>query len=438
MSNTRALTVKLLTKVDENSSYSNILLDRSLQRSDLDERDKRFVSALFYGVLEREMTLDAIITDLVNKPGNKLNYTVRNILRVGLYQLRYMDSVPDNAAVDEAVELAKKSRNPAAAGFVNAMLREFIRRGKKLPKGKDRFESLAIEYSCPQWLVRKWYFEYGEEICLDMLRHSLGKAPVWARLNPLAGSEESTLAMLEQEGISCEKSDIVKGAVKLGFSGAIEESRTYKAGRLHVQDLSCQLCCLALDPHRGEVVLDMCSAPGGKTFTIAQLMEDKGQVLAFDLHANRVKLIAQGAARLGLNSVKARVNNAKEYNRGFPMADKVLVDAPCSGLGVIRRKPEIKYKSPEELERLPDIQYDILGTSSRYVKQGGRLVYSTCTVSKSENEKVVRRFLQEHEEFEAAPLGHAFSELSDQCAVTITPEMYDSDGFFIAAFVRRR
>ncbi len=438
MSNTRKFTVRLLTKLDENSSYSNILLDQSLLRSDFDDRDKRFISALFYGVLERQLTLDAVIAELSKNPANKLNHTVRNILRTGIYQLKYMDSVPDSAAVDEAVKLAKKNRNPAVAGFVNGMLREFIRRDKALPQGRDRLEGLSIEYSCPLWLVKKWRDEYGEKVCTDLLSTSLGQAPTTVKLNTLKGSAESTFELLLKDKVTFERVGIVKDAANLCFSGAVEQTEAYRQGRFHVQDISSHLCCAALDPREGDTVLDMCSAPGGKTFTIAQLMNDKGSVLAFDLHPNRVRLIEQGAERLGLTSVKAAVNNAKVFYAALPAADRVLVDAPCSGLGVIRRKPEIKYKDPKDFERLPEIQYEILDTSSSYVKSGGTLVYSTCTVSRAENDEVADRFLKEHEDFEAAPLGSVFGEDSDKTRLTITPEKYGSDGFFIAKFVRRR
>ena len=435
MGNTRKFTVRLLTKLDENSSYSNILLDEALSRSDFDRRDKKFISALFYGVLERQLTLDAIIADLSKNPKNKLNYTVRNILRTGLYQLKYMDSVPDNAAVDESVELAKKCRNTAAPGFVNGMLREFIRRDKALPKAKTEQERLSLEYSCPLWLVEKWQKEYGKEVCLTMLEASVGRAPTTVRLNNLSGTAEDTLDMLASEGMTFERSKIFEYAADVAASGAIEKSKAYKQGRFHVQDMASQLCCAALDAQPGDTVLDLCSAPGGKTFTIAEMMGNVGKVMAFDLHKNRVKLIQSGAERLGLSCVEANENNAKLFREDLPQADRVLVDAPCSGLGVIRRKPEIKYKDPKDFERLPQVQYEILDTSCRYVKIGGTLVYSTCTVSRAENDEVVERFLKAHAEFEPCALGGA---LGDAPRMTITPDMFGSDGFFIAKFVRRR
>lgn len=438
MVNSRKFVVRLLTKLDENASYSNIILDNALKKSELTSQDKKFASALFYGVLERQITLDEIIKSLSKNPKNKISNNVRNILRTGLYQLKYMDSVPDSAAVDEAVKLAKKDRNPAVSGYVNGMLREFIRNDKELPKRSDPMEALALEYSCPVWLVKKWNSEYGRKVCLSMLETSVGQAPTSVRINTVFHDMNSTLDMLLQDGVTFEKNSILPDSFNVCFSHSVENTKAYNDGRFHVQDLSSQLCCAALEPQENDTVLDMCSAPGGKTFTIAEIMKNHGRVLAFDLHENRVKLIKSGADRLGLSCVKAEVNNAKIFNPEMSMADKVLCDVPCSGLGVIRRKPEIKYKDPKDFERLPEIQYDILRTSSEYVKVNGTLVYSTCTVSRAENDMVVERFLKENPDFEPAPLGEAFGELKNECRVTITPAKWGSDGFFIAKFIRRR
>lgn len=438
MTNSRKFVVRLLTKLDENSSFSNIILDNALEKSDLTPQDKKFASALFYGVLERQLTLDEIIKGLSKNPKNKLSGNVRNILRMGLYQLKYMDSVPDSAAVDEAVKLAKKDRNPAVSGFVNGMLREFIRNGKELPKRSDPLEKLALEYSCPLWLVKKWNDEYGREICQNMLETSVGQAPTSVRINTVFHDMNSTLDMLLTDGATFEINGFLPDSVNVCFSRSVEKTKAYTEGRLHVQDLSSQLCCAALDPRENDVVLDLCSAPGGKTFTIAERMKNHGRVLAFDLHENRVRLIKSGAERLGLSCVEARVNNAKVFDPHMPTADRVLCDVPCSGLGVIRRKPEIKYKTPQDFERLPEIQYDILRTSSAYVRLGGTLVYSTCTVSRAENDEVVDRFLKENPDFEPASLGDSFGDCKNECRVTITPAKWGSDGFFIAKFIRRR
>ena len=438
MGNARKLVVRLLSKMDSNQSYSNILLSDALKRSDLSEQDKKFASALFYGVIERKLTLDEIINDLSDSKNKKIGIDVRNVLRIGIYQLLYMDSVPDNAAVDECVKIAKNSRNTAVSGFVNALLREFIRKDKALPKRKERTEQLSMEYSCPVWLVKKWMSEYGEAVCLDMLKTSIGLAPTTVRINTVFSPIRDTLDMLSDANIRFEKQNILADCFNVYLSGSIENSLAYKNGRLHVQDLASQFCAAALDAQENDTVLDMCSAPGGKAFTIAEIMKNKGRVLAFDLHMNRVKLIGSGAKRLGLSCITAGTNDAKSFNDSLPSADRVLCDVPCSGLGVIRRKPEIKYKEPADFERLPEIQYDILETSSKYVKTGGVLVYSTCTLSRAENDDVVDRFLKQNSEFDSCELGESFGEDRHKSRITLTPAKYGSDGFFIAKFKRVR
>ena len=434
MAGARSFAVKLLGRMESSSAYSNLLLDDALSGSRMSEQDKRFASALFYGTLERRYTLDAVIAAHLKNPKDRLSEEVRNILRTGLYQLLYMDSVPDNAAVDESVKLAKRLRNPALAGFVNGLLRSFIREGKQLPKGRNRIEELSIGYSCPPWLTEKWIKEYGEETAVTMLSSSLGQAPTTVKANTLKMPLEEIESILEADGFKVTKADAAKEALSVS-GGSIENSRAYQAGLVHVQDISCMLCCEALAPVEGETVLDICSAPGGKAFTAAELMNNKGRLLAFDLHENRVKLIRKGAKRLGLSIIEAKVNDGKVFSSDIPAADKVLCDVPCSGLGVIRRKPEIKYKSPEEFARLPEIQYEILSVSSNYVKPGGRLVYSTCTLSRAENDCVAERFLKEHPEFSEGELSE---KLGEGHTVTITPDRFDSDGFFIAVFTRKR
>ncbi len=438
MENSRETALRLLTKLESNLSYSNILLDDALKKSSLSAQDKKFVSALFYGTLERRLTLDRLIALYSKNPGSKLSVRVRNILRMGFYQLLYMDSVPDSAAVDESVKLAKRGSNQSAGGFVNAMLRAFIRNGKKLPEGGNETERLSIEYSCPEWLVEKWLDEYGRDVTMALLETSVGQAPTTVRANTLKASEDEVVSALQADGFGCERIGYADGCIKLRGSGSVERSEAYKKGLVHVQDLSSQICCKVLDAQPGDVVLDMCSAPGGKAFTIAQLMDNKGEIYAFDLHENRVRLIARGAKRLGISIIKAGTNDAKRFNDSVPQADRILCDVPCSGLGVIRRKPEIKYKDSEEFLRLPEIQYEILDTSSKYLKPGGILVYSTCTCSRAENDKVVEEFLSIHSDFEPCPLGKGVQGFENEYKVTITPKNFGSDGFFIAKLRKLR
>lgn len=438
MGNARKIVLKLLTKLEKNLSYSNILLDDGLSKSDLSVQDKKFASALFYGVLERKITLDAVIRKYSNRPSDKLNIEILNILRMGIYQLCYMDSVPDSAAVDECVKLAKDNRNPAVSGFVNGLLRSFIRDDKQIPFVGNKISDWSVKYSCPEWLVKKWINEYSSDVALSMLKTSLGQAPTTVKVNTLRCSAENLKRELDSCNIGSEINQNISNALNIFSSGSVESMKQYKNGLLHVQDVSSQLCCAAVDPQKGDIVLDICSAPGGKAFTLAEMMNNKGSVFAFDLHENRVKLIRQGAERLGLSIISADTNNGKAYNPSIPSADRVLCDVPCSGLGVIRRKPEIKYKNSDDFIKLPEIQYNILDTSSQYVKKGGVLVYSTCTLSRTENDDVVNRFLKNHQDFMPCNLDEKLFGKECGFKITITPDKYNSDGFFIAKMIKSR
>lgn len=434
MVNTRAITLKLLKKIHSDKSYSNILLDKTLLDIDCSLQEKKFISALFYGVIERIITLDAVIDRYSKIKANKLDVDILIILRIGFFQLMYMDSVPDSAAVNECVKLAKKCKNPSLSGFVNGVLRSFIRNNKAIPHSNDITDNLSISYSCPQWLINKWLAEYGEDVTESMLKSSLGKSPVTIRLNTLKMSEKDIITVLENDGFTVNKT-FLKDCYEISGGVSVETSKAYKLGLFYVQDISSQLCSISLGAMEGETVIDVCAAPGGKSFTTAIKMNNKGKLYSLDLHENRVKLIKDGSERLGLTNIISMTNNAKIYNDSLPLADRVLCDVPCSGLGVIRRKPEIKYKNQDDFNELPEIQYKILETSAKYLKSGGILVYSTCTLSKDENEKVINRFLKEHPDFVGVPINPEYDKLSDWKA-TIIPDFYNSDGFFIAKIKR--
>lgn len=438
MQNARNFTKKLLITFFENSSYSNILLDNALAESDLSPQDKKFATNLFYGVIERQITLDAVINKYSKKPVNGLSSDVLQLLRMAVYQILYMDSVPDRAAVFESVKLAKRRNNPALGGYVNGVLRSFLRDNKQIPEPNDKLENLSVKYSCPKWLIEKWTNEYGEDLALDMLESSIGVPPITARLNDLIKPSDEIISDIRDLGIEVKKREEAENCVELSNMGAISHSGVYRKGLFHIQDLSSQLCCEALNPKPGETLLDACSAPGGKAFTIAEIMNNCGRVIACDLYENRVKLIKSGAKRLGLSIIDARVNDATVFSEDIDEADKVLCDVPCSGLGVIRRKPEIKYKNFDDFDNLPSIQREILETSSKYLKKGGVLVYSTCTLSKAENDDIIDWFLENHPEFEKGTIDGLANIGNGEYKITITPKMFNSDGFFIAKLIKKR
>ena len=415
----------------EQSGYSNLILDGALKTSELSEADKRFASVLYYGTVERILTLDYIINKYSSKAVDKLDCDVRNILREAVFQLVYMNSVPDNAAVNEAVNLTKAVRKSSASGYVNAVLRSFIRDGKVIKYPKGRTERMSIEYSCPEWLINQLLDEHGEEKTESLLKRSVGACRTYIRVNTLKTSADELMVLLKGHGITAERSAYDENCLSVSGTGAVETLDEFCKGLFHVQDLSSQLCARALDAKENDVVLDVCSAPGGKAFTIAENMNDKGTVYAFDLHQKRVGLIASGAERLGITCINAMAQDSTVHNESIPMADKILCDVPCSGLGVIGRKAEIKYKPKESLERLPEVQYSILDASSAYLKKGGTLIYSTCSVSNAENSEVIQKFLLNHTDFEPVPL--LLPDCGeDVCEKTIFPLDYDSDGFYIA------
>ena len=420
-------------KTVRDGGYSNLTLDAVLSKSDLDTRDKSFVSNLFYGVIERQLTVDYQLALYLSKPLKKLKPEVLTILRLGVYQILFMDKVPDSAAVNESIKLSKKNGASFASGLINAVLRKVSSKGIVLPDESDEDEYISVKYSCPLWLVKKWINEYGKDDTVDFLKASLGSAETFIRVNSTKISEDELIEVLKNENVDCEKT-YNKSTMKINLKGQdIERLKSFKNGYYHVQDMASQLCAKALAAKENDIVFDLCSAPGGKAYTVAETMNDKGKVLCFDIYENRVNLIVKGAQRLGLSSIEGRVGDASVFNPDLGLADKVLCDVPCSGLGIIRRKPEIKYKSEEELADLPEIQYAIIDNASKYVKNGGRLVYSTCTLSKAENEDIVEKFLKNHSDFKASAV---FSDNGSGTHITLMPHKNESDGFFIACFER--
>ena len=438
MADARLTAAKLLMRMENDGSYSNIVLDSAFEASDLSERDKAFAAALFYGVTERSLTLDYIIRKRSNIAFEKIDRNAVTVLRMGLYQILYMPSVPESAAVNESVKLCKKLKLFHATGFVNGLLRGFIRSGKELElDGLSDGERLSVEYSCPKRLTEKWLAEYGAENTRKILEASLGAPPIYARVNTTKVSEAELVALLKKDGIKAEVFPKLSGCVRLEKTGDIEKCGAFKDGLFHIQDVSSQLCCHTLRPIVNETVIDICAAPGGKSFTMAELMGNCGRVISMDLYEQRVGLIEEGAKRLGLKIVEPRVNNAVSFNDELPKADRVLCDVPCSCLGTIRRKPEIKYKD-EDLSELPRLQRAILEISARYVKVGGTLVYSTCTLSKAENEGVAEEFARTHGGFSPIVLPLPYPNAPNSPMRTFFPEKDGGDGFFIAAFRRVR
>ena len=437
MKSARQVAFEALIKIHRDGAYSNLIVDSLLkENSDLDERDRAFVCNLVYGTLDRLILIDYNLGLYLNQPVRKLKPELHTILRMGTYQLLFMDKVPSRAAVNESVNLAKVNKSSFAASLVNAVLRRVADNGIRLPDTSETNpDYLAIKYSCPEWLISLWIESYGYDNAVALAEKALEAPPVVIRVNTTKITPDELIWKLAEEGVISEKTDIAPDALIISNTGSVDELEAYKQGYFHAQDLASQLCCAALDPQEGETVFDLCSAPGGKAFTVAERMNNSGVVRAFDIYQSRVELIKNGATRLGLSNVFSYLSDASIFNENYGLADRVLCDVPCSGLGIIRRKPEIRFKNRSDIDNLPELQYRILCNATRYLKQGGRLVYSTCTLNPAENSDVCIRFLSEHPEFtavEALPDVPCFS--TEEKFLTLMPHINSTDGFFIAVF----
>lgn len=431
MVNTRKLVVLELIKFEENSEYSNLTLNSIILKNDLSPLDAGFVTMLFYGVIERKITLDYYISKLSSKPTEKLSKLVLNTLRVALYQIIYMDKIPSSAAVNEAVKIIKKSKEHYASGFINAILRSFLREAPKIPDGNTPY-GLSVKYSCPEWFIEELTGYIGTDNAVSFLEDSLKTPPIYLRCNTQNISEDDLIKTLSEEGITAKKLNI-SGALVVDKLNPLKNNKTFLNGYYHIEDIASQIFLNAVGFNKGDSVLDLCAAPGGKTCTISELVENDGSVVSCDLHNHRVELIKNNANRLRLSNIEAVRNDALEFNLALGSFDAVLCDVPCSGFGVIRRKPEIKYKHPSDLTNLPKLQYNILNTAKNYVNDGGKLIYSTCTLRYDENEAVVEEFLKNNKNFKAVKTTVLGEE---ECYHRLTPTKHKSDGFFFCVLIK--
>lgn len=434
MNNARR-TAALALVHQEKSGYANLVLAGALEKQPLQPRDKAFVTALFYGVTERLLTLDWCLARCLSKPLQKLDPEVRAALRIGLYEARYMGT-PPAVAVNEAVALCRALKKASAAALVNAVLRRALEQRPEEAAFETEAERLSVLYSVGLPVVRLLQKEYPAQ-CEKMLAACFEPAPTALRCNTLRCTVRQLCAALEAEGVAARPGE-VPGAVLARFSGSPADTKAFQKGLYHVQGQASQLAALSLGARPGETVLDLCAAPGGKTLLLAQQMEAKGRLISCDAAANRLPLIEKAVKRCGLPNVEVRHNDAAVYDPRFEGADRVLVDAPCSGLGIMAKKPDIRYKTLEGAGALHALQLKILSTSARYVKKGGRLVYSTCTVDPAENQQVVQAFLAAAPDFRLLPaLCTPPGALQQENMLTLLPGLCGPDGFFIALLERR-
>lgn len=436
MKSARQTAFEILLKLHRNNAYSNIVLNSALAENNLSQRESSLASALVYGLIERQLTVDYNLGLYLSQPIKKLRPEALIALRLGAFQILFMDKIPPSAAINESVKLARENNCSFATGLINAVLHKVNASGLKLPdKANNFYKYYSVKYSCPEWLVRLWVESYGEENAVGIMENSLGGTPVVLRVNTLKITTKGLIKKLAEEGIEATECSEVEDAVTVDRLGNIEHLETYKSGLYHVQDIASQLCCKALGVENNDTVYDMCSAPGGKAFTLAEKMENTGKIFAFDIYPARLDLIQKGVKRLGFTNVFSSLNDASEFNSKLEKADKILCDVPCSGLGIIRKKPEIRYKMPQDIDKLPNLQYLILCTAARYLKKGGVLVYSTCTLNSKENADVCNRFLKEHPSFRSLRVLENVPRFEKSGNfVTLMPHINKSDGFFIAAF----
>ncbi len=439
--NVRDAALSILLAVDQQQAYSNLLLHQTIEKYKIDAKDRGLLTEITYGTLQHKMTLDYYLEPYVR---GKLDNWVRWLLRLSLYQIVYLTKIPDHAAVNEAVEIAKRrARHRGVSATVNGILRSILREGyRDTTLIEDDVLRLSIESSHPEWLVRRYIQDYGLEKAGEMLFENNMPPHQTVRVNTAKATVEEALRSLWDDGFSVKRSEAIPECLHI-LEGQAARSNAFKEGLITIQDESSMLPAYALDVTPGMKVLDMCAAPGGKTTHIAEKMNNQGKLIATDLHAHKIRLIDQNATRLGLSIIEPAVLDGRKAAEQFgeESFDRILVDAPCSGLGVIRRKPDIKYtKNESDHESLQKIQLELLNTAYILLKKQGKMVYSTCTIDKMENDETVAAFLKAHPDMELAPIENApdaFPPLKEEGMIQVFPQDLGSDGFFVAAFRKK-
>lgn len=430
--NARQLSLMALMRIEEEKAYSNIVLNSFLEKYNLSFEEKSLATRIVYGIIEKKKLLDYNISLLSKKSVNKLDVDILNILRMGMYQLLFMDNIPPNAAVNESVKLCSFTKKKSASGFVNALLRNKLRQQKRvcLPdRESDLF--LPVKYSVDESIVEILIKDFGKEKAESILSAFENEPKQFIKVNTLKVKTEDLIEKLKKQGIEIEE---FKGFLYAKSSKNLLKTKEFSDGEFFIQDMASQMCAKACEGENAERILDVCAAPGGKSFSLAIDSGAKAQVVSCDLSENRVSLIKSGMQRLGLNNVNPIMNDATVFNSELSLFDRVLCDVVCSGIGVMAKKPEIRHKKIEP-DALFSVQSKILETSSKYLKEGGILIYSTCTLNKRENQDVIEDFLSKHKDFKPHPL--MFLE-NGSYFKTLLPDEDGCDGFFISAIEKKK
>ena len=406
----------------------------------LDRREAAFAARLTYSVLQNRALLDFYLGQYCTQSFDKLEPFIRDVLRIGAAQILMMDRVPDSAAVSEAVEMLKRHKRQRAAGFINAVLRKVSQNKNDLPPipSKNEKEYLALKYSHPQWLVERLLEILGREQAEEFLRLDNGAVPMTIQRNPLRCEAEDLVRELTESGATMTPHRWLADCWEVTGAGDIEQLEVFQKGWFQVQDAAAKAAALAGGAKSGDRVLDVCAAPGGKSFACAMAMDNRGEIISCDIHSHKLQLIERSAQRLGITCVQTMLadgrENREEWNGQF---DLVVCDVPCSGLGIIRKKPDIRYKDPKALSGLPKVQRAILENASRYVKSGGTILYATCTILPEENEAVVEDFLATHSEFHKKPFRLAAGQEETDGSLTLWPQCHGTDGFYLCKMEKK-
>lgn len=440
--NAREIAFKVLGDIEKNKNYSNMSINKHFKELEIKDQDRGFTTELIYGVIENRNYLDYVMNKLSKMKAEKMQMHVRIFLEMGIYQILFLDSVSDYAAVNETVNLVNEF-DKKSSGFVNAILRNVIRQKETIAKVDitDNIMYLSTKYSYKPWMIKNWVEKFGQEFTEDLLDANNEKPSIYIRVNTLKTTREELMSKLSDMNIKCFKVSTLEEAIRVENLKNIENNKLFKDGLFTVQDISSMIVGKIVNPKENSRVLDICSAPGGKTTHLATIMNNTGHIVSRDIFEHKIKLINATANRLGLTNIEAQCFDASVLdNDNINKFDYVLADVPCSGLGIIRRKPEIKYKEKADLKELPSIQSKILKNASKYVKIDGVLVYSTCTIQDVENIDIINAFLKENDNFKLVPIDVVNVDVDNQDKgyLKIYPHIHGMDGFFIAKLIRVR
>lgn len=440
MNSARGIAVEVVKKIFCDNAYSSIVLNKYLNKSDLNKKDRALTTELVYGTLKYKYTIDCILKNFIKSDLEKMNKDVLNMLRISIYQLRYLDKIPEFAVVNEAVEFSK-GISMKLSKLVNGVLRNYLRNKDNL-SFVNKEDKICFEYSFPRWMAELFINQYGEDLG-KYIMDSLNIVPkVTVRINTLKTDYKGAWNELSINGYDVKKGNVYKDALIINKGSSIEMNPLFEKGHVTVQDESAMLVSYFMDVKENMSVLDLCSAPGGKSCHMGELMRNTGSIQCFDLYESKLSLVRNNAERLGVKNITCKKLDAAKYSEKLKnTADRVLIDVPCSGLGIIRKKPEIKWNKKENsMKSLIEIQRKIILNASRYVKTGGKLVYSTCTLNKKENEENINWFISQNSQYKLDKLYCGeFPNIiyHKEGYMTILPDK-DMDGFFIARLIKQR